>query len=128
MKKREFTPEEVVLWQLEFHAQSEIQKKQQIQKLQQFFQATLKTIFYFSSEQEEWLDALDDTFVFVLSNQLAVTLTLELPIRLIKPEKTDPSITVFGVKRGESHNPVITSAAAGEAPQAEGEFVFIISY
>ncbi|NJI72444.1 hypothetical protein HCX49_04430 [Sphingobacterium kitahiroshimense] len=128
MEKKEFTPEGVRVWYLEFYAQNDFQKKQQIQALQQSFRLTLKSMFYFTSEQEEWLDALDDDFIFVISNQLTLTLTLELPIRLVKPEKPGPGISVLGVKRGESHNPINSSAATGEALQAEGEFVFVISY
>lgn len=128
MEKKEFTPDGVQEWYLEFYAQSEGQKKKQIQAFQQSFRPTLKSMFYFTSEQEEWLDGLDDDFIFVISNQLTLTLTLELPIRLVKPEKPDPGISVLGVKRGESHNPINSSAATGEALQAEGEFVFVISY
>lgn len=128
MEKKEFTPEGVRVWYLEFYAQNDFQKKQLIKALQQSFRLTLKSMFYFTSEQEEWLDALDDDFIFVISNQLTLTLTLELPIRLVKPEKPNPGVSVLGVKRGESHNPINSSAATGEALQAEGEFVFVISY
>lgn len=128
MKKKKFTSEDIVMWQQEFYAQGENEKKQQIRVLQQSFRPTLKSIFDFTTDQEEWLDALDDEFIFVLSNQLAVTLTLELPIRLVKPEKPSSEVGMMGVKRGESHNPITSTAVAGHAPVSEGEFVFTISY
>lgn len=128
MEKQNFTPAGVERKLIAFYAQDELTKQTQIDCLQQDFRAAIKASFYLAPDQEEWLDMLHDTFIFVLSRQLAVTLTLQLPVRLVKPDKAAADTTVLGVKRGDAHNPVSTNAAAGEKPQAEGEFVFTISY
>lgn len=128
MEKEDFTPLGVVRRQHAFYAQDELTKNLQIDYLQKDFRAAIKASFYLAPDQEEWLDMLDDTFIFVLSRQLAVTLTLELTVRLVKPDKPPAGANVLGVKRGDSHNPIYTGAAAGEKPEAEGEFVFTISY
>lgn len=86
-----------------------------------------KKMFDFSDSQIEWIDALDDTFVFQLSNQLATTMTFRLPFRLDKVE-SDTKAVVFGIKRGDSHNPIKTAASSEGDVSAEGELVLSISY
>ncbi|QQD14257.1 hypothetical protein [Sphingobacterium sp. UDSM-2020] len=128
MNKEDFTPMGVQKKLVAFYAQDELTRQVQIDYLQKDFRAAIKASFYLAPDQEEWFDMLDDTFIFVLSRQLAVTLTLELPVHLVKPEKPASGTTVLGVKRGDSHNPIYTSAGAGEKPLAEGEFIFTITY
>lgn len=85
------------------------------------------TIAYFDIQGED-LDCLNSFNVhtcFVLGNQLAVTMSLRLPVRLER-RPLSKDISVLGAKRGRNHNPINTVVTGPDAPQAEGEFVYII--
>lgn len=127
MEKFDFTAAGVAAANTHFYAMSTPELHAVIREVQLDMLQWAKRTFKFSEEQIQWIDALDPNFVFQLSIQLANVMTFRLPFRLDKEEPgTKP--TVFGVKRGDSHNPVKSKASSEGDAEAEGELVLHISY
>lgn len=127
MEKFPFTPAGVQEMNDYLYAQTDAELGLIIDEVQHDLIDWMKDTFILEPDQVDFMEALDPSFLFVLSNQLAATMTLRLPIRLVKPDKPEGPV-VFGAKRGGSHNPINVGAAAGQKPEATGEFVFTISY
>lgn len=127
-EKFSFTPTGVDNWNTYFYAQDQPYRDATIQAIQTDLRVWIKDTFDLAPDQIIWMDALDDDFIFLISSQLAITLYFLLPVRLIKPDTPTSKTTVFGVKRGEAHNPIWGVAEAEEPSEVRGEFVFTISY
>jgi len=127
-EKFDFTSLGVNDWNTFFNAQDESYRNSVILEIRTDLRGWIPRTFNLEQDQVDWLDELDEDFIFLISSQLATTLHFRLPVRLVKPDKPNGGITVLGVKRGESHNPISGRATAAERPEIMGEFVFTISY
>ncbi|TDQ73664.1 hypothetical protein [Sphingobacterium yanglingense] len=127
MEKFDFTTAGVAAANMYFYAMNTPELHVVVREVQLDLPGWAKRTFKFSESQIQWIDALDDTFVFQLSNQLANTMTFRLPFRLDKEEPGAKSV-VFGIKRGDSHNPIKSKISSEGDVAAEGELVLRISY
>ncbi|WP_160069123.1 hypothetical protein [Sphingobacterium bovisgrunnientis] len=126
MNKFNFTPEGVENSNAYFYSLSNAELQAVIQQVQTNIKQWVIDYFYLSVEQITWMNNLDNEFLFLLSNQLALTMAFKLPYYLVKPKKNDG--TTLGVKRGSSHNPIdVSTNSAGEVI-AHGSLTFTISY
>lgn len=127
MEKFDFTAAGVAAANTHFYAMNTPELHKVVREVQLDLRGWAKRTFKFSASQIQWIDELDDTFVFQLSNQLANTMTFRLPFRLDKDESGKKS-TVLGIKRGDSHNPVTSKISSEGDVAAEGELVLYITY
>lgn len=127
MEKFDFTTAGVAAANTHFYAMNTPELHTVVREVQLDLPGWAKRTFKFSESQIQWLDALDDTFVFQLSNQLANVMTFRLPFRLDKEEPGAKSV-VLGIKRGDSHNPITSKISSEGDVAAEGELVLRISY
>lgn len=127
MKKFDFATAGVAAANTHFYAMSNAELHAVIREVQLDLPEWAKRTFKFSEEQIQWIDELDPDFVFQLSTQLANVMTFRLPFRLDKEEPGSKS-TVFGVKRGDAHNPVKSKVSSEGDVEAEGELILQISY
>ena len=98
---------------------------QHIYALQHDLRKWLLDNFEFSRDDQACLLRFNEHSLFVLSNELAVTMSLKLPFRLERQER-NPEVGVMGVKRGENHSPLKSRVTGDDAPVGEGEFVYVI--
>lgn len=127
MEKFKFTPEGVQQMNVYAYALSDVELRSLVHEVQTDFFGWMTKTFILEADQVEFMETLDPGFIFVISNQIAVTMSLRLPVRLVKPGKPEGAV-IFGAKRGDAHNPIGTVGSPGEETEAEGEFVFTITY
>ena len=124
MEKFPFTTEGVHAANEHFYALSDDALWNEVHAVQADFKAWMTAHFDIQGEDLDCLLGFNAHCTFILGNQLAVTMSLRLPFRLER--NTPPDISLLGVKRGRNHNPIGSRLTGPNAPEGEGEFVYII--
>lgn len=125
MNKFPFTEAGFIAATLYFYSLADEELWKQVYAVQQDFRKWTIQHFDIQGEDLACLNSFNDHTCFALGNQLSVTMSLRLPVRLER-RPIPKDITVFGAKRGRNHNPINMVVTGADAPQAEGEFVYII--
>ncbi len=97
----------------------------EVYAVQQDLKLWIVTYFDIHGQDLGCLQGFNAHTLFVLGNQLAVTLSLRLPFRLER-RAIHPDISQLGAKRGKNHNPIGVQTTGPNAPLGEGELVYII--
>lgn len=121
MNKFPFTTSGVEDANAYFYALSEAALWQEVFAVQANFKEWVLKHFDIQGEDRACLMGFNEHTLFVLGNQLAVTMSLKLPFRLERQ-----TTTTRGVKRGKNRNPIGSRLTGPDAPEGEGEFVYII--
>lgn len=125
MQKFPFTEAGFIAANLYFYSLSDSDLWSEVYAVQQDFKKWILTYFDIQGEDLHCLNSFNEHSCFIMGNQLAVTMSLRLPVRLER-RPIPNNISVLGAKRGENHNPINAVVTGPDAPQAEGEFVYLI--
>jgi|GEM_PF-1462412 len=125
MKRFPFTTEGVQEANTYFYNLSQDALWAEVYAVQQDLRLWVTTYFDIQGQDLDCLKSFNAPTLFVLSNQLAVTLSLRLPFRL-EWRQRNPNMSLLGAKRGKNHNPIGIQTTGPDTPLGEGEFVYII--